>query len=282
MDEPDFLSTAQVAIIGLGLMGGSLAMALRGLCARTWAYDPDEPTLRIAQQQGIVDRVSANLEEILQGNDLIILAAPVQAILRLLKGLPELVSGKPVVMDIGSTKRQIVAAMQKLPQHFDPIGGHPMCGKEKLGLVNADAELFQGATFAFTPLERTSLRARQLVSQLAEAIGARALWVDADIHDRWTAATSHLPYLLSSALVLAAPSDAGQLAGPGFRSMTRLAATPSSMMLDVLETNRDYVLNTLERFREQIDLVEALLRHSDRNQLELFLSESAAHKKEMG
>jgi prephenate dehydrogenase len=282
MDEPDFLSTAQVTIIGLGLMGGSLAMALRGHCARIWAYDPDEFSLRMAQQQGIVDRASANLEEILQDSDLIILAAPVQAILRLLGELPELVPGTPVIMDIGSTKRQIMAAMQKLPQQFDPIGGHPMCGKEKLGLVNADAGLFQGAPFAFTRLKRTSTRAQQLASQLAEAIGAKALWVDADTHDRWTAATSHLPYLLSSVLVLTTPSDARQLSGPGFRSMTRLAATPSSMMLDVLETNRDYILNALERFREQIELVETLLKHSDRNQLELLLSDSAAHKKEMG
>ena len=103
-----------------------------------------------------------------------------------------------------------------------------------------------------------------------------------DTHDYWTAATSHLPYLLSSALVLTTPSDARQLSGPGFRSMTRLAATPSSMMLDVLETNRDYILNALEQFREQIELIETLLKHSDRNQLELFLSDSAAHKKEMG
>lgn len=281
MDEPDFISSAQIAIVGLGLMGGSLALALRTHCRRIWAYDPDEETLKIAQRERVVDRASTNLEEILQGSDLIILAAPVKAILSLLRELPGLTSGPAVVMDIGSTKRRIVAEMQNLPQQFDPIGGHPMCGKEKLGLEHAEAGLFQGAPFAFTCLERTTNQAQRLASQLARAIGAKELWVNADMHDRLTAATSHLPYLLAIALVLATPADAGQLTGPGFRSMTRLAATPASMMLDVLDTNRDQILDALGRFREQIDLLEALLEHGDNDQLSTFLSRSAAYKNEL-
>ena len=281
MDEPDFLSPAQIAIVGLGLMGGSLALALRGHCKRIWAYDPDEATIMIARQERVVDRASTNLEEILRNSDLIILAAPVKAILGLLHDLPGLTPGPAVVMDIGSTKRQIVAEMEKLPQSFDPIGGHPMCGKEKLGLTNAEAGLFQNAPFAFIRLSRTSERAQRIANQAARAIGAQVLWLDADIHDRWTAATSHLPYLVSSALVLSTPMEARQLIGPGFRSMTRLAATSPSMMLDVLDTNRDHILEALERLRGQIDVIERLLEHDDNDQLKTFLSSSAAYKKEL-
>jgi len=281
MDEPDFLSPAQITIVGLGLMGGSLALALRGHCKRIWAYDPDETTIRIARQERVVDRASTNLEEILQDCDLIILAAPVKAILRLLRDLPGLTTGPAVVMDIGSTKRQIVAEMQKLPGPFDPIGGHPMCGKEKLGLTNADPDIFHGAPFAFTPLRRTTERAQHLAGQVARVIGAQTLWLNAKIHDRWTAATSHLPYLIASALVLATPAEAGPLIGPGFRSMTRLAATPPSMMLDVLDTNRDNILEAMERLRGQIDVIEALLENDDNAQLKTFLSSSAAHKNEL-
>ncbi len=281
MDEPDFLTSAQVAIVGLGLMGGSLALALRGHCRRIWAYDPDEATLRLSQQERTADRVSTDLEEILQDSDLIILAAPVKAIVNLVGELPELTSGPSVVLDLGSTKRQIVAAMQKLPEQFDPIGGHPMCGKEKLGLANAEADLFQGAPFAFTRLERTTGRAQRLAIQVAEAIGAKALWIDADAHDRWTAATSHLPYLLASALVLATPADARQLTGPGFRSMTRLAATPPGMMLDVLNTNRDHILDALGQLRGQIDILKTLLEQGDSDKMKMLLARSAVYKKEL-
>jgi prephenate dehydrogenase len=150
-----------------------------------------------------------------------------------------------------------------------------------LGLANAEAGLFQGAPFAFTRLEHTTGRAQRLASQVAETVGAKALWIDADTHDRWTAATSHLPYLLASALVLATPADASRLTGPGFRSMTRLAATPPAMMLDVVDTNRDHILDSLGKLRGQIDILEALLEQGDGDQMKMFLSRSAAYKNEL-
>jgi prephenate dehydrogenase len=161
MKEPaftrsDLLSSTRVAIMGLGLMGGSLALALRGRCAELLGIDPDPDALALALELGAADRVSANPAELLPEADVIILAAPVLAILSLLQALPDLHPGSPIVLDLGSTKREIVQAMEALPVRFDPLGAHPMCGKETNTLRSAEASLFAGRPFAFTPLARTS------------------------------------------------------------------------------------------------------------------------------
>jgi prephenate dehydrogenase len=154
--EPDFLGEARVCILGLGLMGGSLAMALRDRCALLLGVDPDEQVLAQALERGIVERASSDAGVLLPESDLVILAAPVRSILRLLELLPELHPGRAVVLDLGSTKTQIVKAMADLPERFDPVGGHPMCGKEKTSLTNAESGLFNRAPFALTALSRSS------------------------------------------------------------------------------------------------------------------------------
>lgn len=261
--EDDFLREVRVAILGLGLMGGSLALALRGRCAHLSGSDPDPGVVSLARQKHVVDQASLDPAEILPDADLVILAAPVRAILALLDELPRLHSGRAVVLDLGSTKAQIVSAMQQLPERFDPLGGHPMCGKELSSLVHAEATLYQGAPFAFTPLPRTSSRAREMANQLAYAVGAHPLWLDPSTHDVWTAATSHLPYLLANILAAATPVVAAPLAGPGFRSTTRLAASSIQMMMDTLLTNRENVLQATRRFRRQLDAVETCLAEGD-------------------
>jgi prephenate dehydrogenase len=257
MPSGGLLPSARVAILGLGLMGGSLAIALRGRCAGVLGSDPDPGTLELAQQWEIVDQASADPVEILPKSDLVVLAAPVRAILSLLQSLPDLHPGEATVLDLGSTKVKVVAAMERLPSRFDPIGGHPMCGKETYSLRNAEAGLYRGAAFAFTPLERSTEKARALAGEIAAAVGAHPLFLDPGVHDRWVAATSHLPYLLAAALALATPVEASALVGPGFRSTARLAASSPSVMLDVLATNRENVLASLQAFRRQLDVLES-------------------------
>lgn len=281
MNTPYLLSNARVAILGLGLMGGSLAMALRGHCARLLGVDRDEETVSLADNWKILDHVSSEAAAVLPEADIIILAVPVGAIIYLLQELPALVPGCPVVLDIGSTKVKIMEAMAALPTRFDPLGGHPMCGKASASLSNAEAGLFQGAPFAFTPLPRTSGRARSLAAQLAQAVGSRPIWLDPHIHDRWTAATSHLPYLLACALAVATPKEASPLIGPGFHSATRLAGTPSSVMLDILLTNKQNILESLGRFRERLALIDDHLRREDAESLEELLSWSTDYRKDI-
>jgi prephenate dehydrogenase len=260
MDDPAFLSKVRIAVIGLGLMGGSLAMALHGKCATLLGIDTDEAVLSQALQKRIVDKASSDPAELLHEADVVVLAAPVGAILALLEALPWLHPGEALVIDLGSTKEVITTAMSNLPWRFDPVGGHPICGKEQSGQENADANLYQGAPFVLTPLSTTSPAGRAKASELVIAVGAQPVWLDAQTHDRWIAFTSHLPYLLALALAQATPAEASSLVGPGFRSTSRVAATPASIMLDIMKTNRSNVLSSVSLLREQLDALEAALR----------------------
>jgi prephenate dehydrogenase len=244
-------------------MGGSLALALKGYCRRLLAYDPDPATLALASARQIVDIASSDLPAILPQADLIVLAAPVRATLSLIRQLPSLHPGSAVILDLASTKTEVCLAFEELPLRFDPIGGHPMCGKETAGFTNAEAGLYQGAAFALTPLERTSPQARTLAVEVVEAIGARPVWLDAATHDRWAAATSHMPYLLAVALTLATQPDVKPLVGPGFRSTSRLASSSARMMADILHTNRENVLAALALFRGELEQIQAALQQED-------------------
>jgi prephenate dehydrogenase len=265
MDDPDEfrLSKAKIAIVGLGLIGGSLALALRGKCAAIYGIDPDKGTREMALSQNIVDLASPDPAELMPLADLIILAAPVPAILVLLQHLPELMPSSCIVLDVGSTKTEIVHQMATLPARFDPIGGHPICGKERLTLSNAERTLFFAAPFLLTPLERTTNRARGAIIQLIKDIGAKVEILTAEEHDRILASTSHLPFLLSSALVLATPQEVLPFIGPGFRSSSRLAGTPPSMMLGVLLSNRENILAALERLQDELALFASAIAEND-------------------
>jgi prephenate dehydrogenase len=178
-------------------------------------------------------------------------------------------------MDLGSTKTDIVASMACLPPGWEAVGGHPMCGKAKSSLENADGALFRGATFALAAIEKTGALARRLAEDVVEAVGARALWVDAAAHDRSVAATSHLPFLMASALAACTPADAAALVGPGFRGAARLAASSAEMMVDILATNRENVRAALADFRARLDQYDNLLEAGDYAGLALQFAEAA-------
>jgi prephenate dehydrogenase len=273
MPQPDFnLAESKVAIIGLGLMGGSLALGLRGKCAALYGVDPHPATLELALSQHIVDYADSDPAKLLPEVDLVILSAPVPAILTLLEQLPSYTPNPCIVMDMGSTKRMIVEAMSRLPERFDPIGGHPICGKEKLSLANAERTLYYAAPFLLTPLERTSPQALSAANQIIEALGAKGKMLNAVDHDRILASTSHLPFLISSALSLATTQDVAPFVGPGFKSTSRLAGTSSSMMLGVLQSNREYVLDALHGMQSQLAEIEAALSAEDFAKLETLLN----------
>ncbi len=281
MEDNNFtLATSKIAIIGLGLMGGSLALGLKGKCAALFGCDPHLPTLELALSQHIVDYADSDPANLLPQVDLVILSAPVPAILTVLEQLPAFTPNPCIVMDMGSTKRLIVESMSRLPERFDPIGGHPICGKEKLSLANAERTLFYAAPFLLTPLERTSPRALSAAHQIIEALGAKATILDATEHDRILASTSHLPFLISSALALATPQDVASFIGPGFKSTSRLAGTSSSMMLGVLQSNHENVLDALHGLQKKLAEIESVLSSDDFSKLESILNEAQSKYKE--
>lgn len=275
MSQPDFiLAQSRIAILGLGLMGGSLALGLRGKCAALYGIDPHPATLELARSQHIVDEAGNDPAHLLPKADFVILSAPVPAILNLLEWLPSYTPNSCIVMDLGSTKHLVVETMARLPERFDPIGGHPICGKEKLSLANAERTLYYAAPFLLTPLRRTSPRAISAAQQIIDALGAKTRILDAVEHDRILASTSHLPFLISSALALTTSQDVASFIGPGFKSTSRLAGTPASMMLGVLQTNRENVLTMLRGMQSRLAEIETALSESDFSKLDIILNEA--------
>jgi len=265
------LKDARVVIVGLGLMGGSLAGALkrRVACREVWGVARRGETIEEAMRRGFIDVGTCDLAEGVGQADLIVLAAPVRTILELVPQVGALATSGCLLMDLGSTKVRIVEAMEALPPRVQVVGGHPMCGKEASGLKVAEADLYQGATFVLTPLQRTSSESLTLAQELVEAVGARSVLMDAERHDRLVAAVSHLPYLLSAGLVATAEEMATEdelvweLAASGFRDTSRLAASDVTMMLDILLTNRAAVGETLSRFAHQLNAIADLLKADD-------------------
>ena len=270
------LSQTRICIVGLGLMGGSLAVALRGKCSGIVAVELDRGTREQAINGGIVEFASKDLKEGVARADLLILATPVQTIIDLtnqLRGFPAPKTNPLTVLDLGSTKNEITKVMASLPRHFTPIGGHPMCGKETAGLTNADAAIFAGATFALTPLRRTTRDAMNLVHELVNAVDSHALVLDPERHDELASMTSHMPYLVACSL-LSAAADLSEddeliwsLAASGFKDMTRLAASDATVMLDILRTNRMAVQESINRIRKAINMMETLM-FDDQDELE--------------
>jgi prephenate dehydrogenase len=274
MEDGFRLQDSRIAIVGLGLMGGSLALALQGKCAVLYGIDSDRATLELALDQHIVDQADHDPSRLLPQADLIILATPVSIIIDFLQQLPTFTEKPCIILDLGSTKKNILQVMSTLPHNFDPVGGHPICGKEKLGLENADVHLYQGAPFVVTALERTTERARSAIKQMISILGAHQIDMTAEEHDRILASTSHLPFLISSALALSTPQQFAPLVGTGFKSTSRLAGTPSQMTMGILQSNRENILNAIQAFRSSLHQMESALQHENYIQLELLLDQS--------
>jgi prephenate dehydrogenase len=264
-------SDAQVAVVGLGLMGGSLAAALKTThaCREVVGVARRQTSIATAQTFGFIDHGTLDLAAGVADADVVVLCTPVGDILDKIALLGPLLKPGCVLLDIGSTKRAICDAMAALPDHVQPLGGHPMCGKESSGLTMAEAGLYRGRIFVLIPLERTSLAAQRLAGDLIAAIGARELRLTADHHDRVAAAISHLPYMLAVTLVNAASDLAGKdhtpwrLAAGGFYDTSRVAASDLAMMMDIVSTNRQPILESVRGAQRELAVLEQLLAAED-------------------
>ena len=268
-------------------MGGSLAGALRGKCQAVIGVARRAETIEAATARGLIDQASSDLAAGLHAADVVILATPVRTILRLLDDIGSLLPAGCLLMDLGSTKAQIVAKMGNLPGHVQPLGAHPMCGREASGIAAADTALYQGRTFVLTPLPRTSEGALALGCELVEAVGARPLMLEPDDHDRLVATISHLPYLLACALIGTAETVASSdprvwdLAASGFRDTSRLSASGVTMMLDILLTNREAVLKALNACEAQMHALANLVEARDEEGLRTMLASARNHRSRM-
>ena len=289
MKEPPFsLRDAIVAVIGLGLMGGSLAMALRAqkACRRILGITRNAAARQAALSGAIVDAASPDLALVSEA-DVIVLATPIRAILEQLPQVGAIARERAIIMDLGSTKLEITRAMEGLPAHVEPIGAHPMCGKETFGYDAADADLYRDAVFVLTPLARTSAPTVACAESLAVTIGARPIILDAARHDKIVAAISHLPFALAATLMTTADELAEAdnllyfLAASGFRDTSRLAAGDVTMMLDILLTNHENVAAALRGYAHHLDELAELIDRQDEVALRVVLQDAAMKRRQL-
>ena len=264
---------ANVAIIGLGLIGGSLGLALKdGPTGRVpgdpapsiAGWDQDASACMLAQARGAIDRMYDSPAAAVSGADLVIVAVPVLAVREVLRVIVPALDAKTVVTDVASTKATVCAwAGELLPETF--IGGHPMAGSERSGVGNARADLFAGATYCLTPLPSTTDATLETATTLVRAVGARTYVLDPELHDRAVAAISHLPFLLSTLLVETTSASPDWealrvLAATGFRDVSRLASGDPRMHRDICLTNATEIRPWL---REAARMLETLAAELD-------------------
>ena len=269
----------ELAIVGVGLLGGSVAKAARAgrLARRLVGIGRDAGRLRPALEDGTLDAITTDLAEGVRTADFVLLAAPVLAIEGLLEPVSRAAPAGAVVTDVGSTKRNIVRAAERLfagrPLAF--VGSHPLAGSEQSGYRVARVDLFQGAAVVVTPTEATELGALKRTTEFWEALGARVTSLDPETHDRTVAAISHLPHLVACALVDGArrlEPAALELAARGFRDTTRIAAGDPDMWTEIFLANRDALSASVAAFREALADLERVIAAGTTDELHAALA----------
>jgi prephenate dehydrogenase len=274
----------QLGLIGCGLMGGSFALAMKraGLVEHVVGYSKSPSTVIHAQKLGVVDQAAESALLAVSGSDIVLIAVPVAATEATLRAIRHLVNPKTLFMDVGSTKGNVVEAAQRTLKErvrsFVPA--HPIAGKEVAGIAHADATLYKDCQVILTPLAETdaALIARAHVAWTG--VGAQVRTMTPEAHDAAFAAVSHLPHLLSFAAFLAVahqPEGAEYLdvAGPGFRDFTRIAASDAKVWRDILLANRSQVLMQAEQFKTVLYQFEAAMREGDGGAIEALIKEAA-------
>lgn len=271
------LPSLTVAVVGLGLMGGSLAMALKSAVGKVVGIDLDADTLKLAERSGVADEVVQDLSAGVSEADLIVLAIPVQQIVTMVKAMPDVRPDGCMLLDLGSTKTDIELAMDSLPSTFEAVGGHPMCGREYSGLAGASGDLFDGETFILCRNKRTTAAMEATALELVARIGSYPLFMPASMHDRLVATSSHLPYVVSSVLMNRASAEAEkderlwQVSASGLRDTTRLSGSSPEMMLEIMLTNRQPLLAQIEAYQAELTILSEALRRQDAKELRSLL-----------
>jgi prephenate dehydrogenase len=279
----------RLTIVGLGLLGGSVAKAARAesLAREIVAVGRRVASLEPALADGTVDRITTDIAEGVAEADLVILATPVATLAAQLPAVWGAAPEGALITDVGSTKAHIVRTAEALaaqrPLAF--IGGHPMAGSNRAGYAIARADLFRGALVILTPTERTGVEALKRVILFWEAVGGRVMSLDPATHDRAVAAVSHLPHLVADALVAAVARMDPQffdVAARGFKDTTRIAASDPVMWRDIFEQNREALAEALAAFRGALAELEELVRSGDRARIDAELERIRAMRERLG
>ena len=274
----------QLALIGCGLMGGSFALALKraGLVKRVVGYSNSPASAERARQMDVIDAVAGSAAAAVAGADVVLIAVPVAATEACLASIAHLITPQTLLMDVGSTKHAVVVAGRRTlgSQLGSFVPTHPIAGREVWGIEHAQADLYDGAQVILTPVESTRVQQLQQATSLWSALGCQVLSMSPESHDAAFAAVSHLPHLISFAVMNAIASQPqGQhylsLAGPGFRDFTRIAASEATVWRDIMLSNREELLAQTQLFAQQLGLLQTMLINGDGAALQSFIEEAS-------
>ena len=275
----------RLALIGCGLMGGSFALAARqaGLVRSIVGFSASEKTRQRARELRVIDQACASVAEAVHGADLVLLAVPVGAMRESFAAMVPALSAQTLLMDVGSTKCDVIAAA--VATLGDKLGcfvpAHPIAGKEVAGIEHADAKLYQDRRTILTPLSSNSIRQTKLAHDVWSALGSQVSTLTPEAHDATFAAVSHLPHLLAFAAInalTAQPEGADflDMAGPGFRDFSRIAASDPAVWRDILSANRTEVLAQLAHFRASLAQFEAAMQQGDTTGLQQLIQQASS------
>jgi len=274
----------QLGLVGCGLMGGSFALALKraGLVGHVVGFSPSESTRERALAMGVVDAVAVTAADAALGSDLVLVAVPVAATQSTLTAIAGALSAKTLLMDVGSTKTDVVAAAQSaLGQAIGCfVPAHPIAGKEVAGVAHADPTLYANCQVILTPIPATGAMQLAQADAVWRALGCRVRHMSAPAHDAAFAAVSHLPHLLAFAMMNALAeqpegADYLSLAGPGFRDFTRIAASDPAIWRDILLANGAEVLSQIASFRTSLDTLQHAISHADAAAVESLIRQAS-------
>jgi prephenate dehydrogenase len=278
-----------VTIIGVGLIGGSLAKIMKaaGLAGRIAGTGRSRKSLEQALKLGIIDVIKEDRAQAVDSADLVVLASPVGTFEQIVREIGPRMKSGAILTDVGSVKGDLVRRMEKLlPSGISYVPGHPIAGKEKYGVAEATETLFRGAKCILTPTKKTGAASLESVKSLWAAAGAQVLLMDADIHDRVFAAVSHVPHVAAYAMVnTVAALNTGtenyiDFSGAGFKDFTRIAASSPEIWKDICLLNRANIVEIIDRYEDALDKLKKAINTGDGAAMEkLFKSASDARKR---
>lgn len=271
----------KVAIIGTGLIGGSMALAIKKKCLahQIIGVSRHKNTLIWGKKSRIIDKGSQDLS-IIADADLVVLATPVHTILKLAGIILKFIRKDTIVTDVGSTKCEIVSKLSKFFPNY--VGSHPLAGSEKRGLVNASTDIFKSSLCILTPAKNTSPKALKKIKDLWNRLGAKVIFLRPDTHDRILSFVSHLPHVIAFALIDIVPDKYLKFGATGLKDTTRIALSDSRLWADILLSNRENMLKSIEHFENNLSRIKSAINKRDERALIKLLKRAKGKREILG
>jgi prephenate dehydrogenase len=271
----------KVAIIGTGLIGGSMALAMKkkGIARQVIGVSRHKSSLAQARRNRVIDKGSQDLS-IIKGADLVVLATPVNTILKLSAVITKFINKNTIVTDVGSTKKEIVSRLNRIFPNY--IGSHPLAGSEKRGVKNAQGDIFKNSICILTPAKNTSMKALRKIKIMWGRLGAKVLLLSPDIHDETLSFVSHLPHAVAFSLIGAIPDKHLKFGATGLKDTTRIALSDSTLWADIFLSNRKNMLKAIKSFQDNLSRISSALNKKDKEALTKILKRAQEKREVLG